>query len=163
MNTQRIHSQIIRSLNKYERILQNSSEEEFTRAPSPGAWSRSEVISHILGVHGWILERIENWSNKTYKQSKPQPVLVHLIFLLGTLGPKKIKAPELVRDQVVVMTRGEASVALKAFRLFLDKVTPIIDAIPSKRGWDHPYLGFLSAHQWFKLIEIHMRHHEKQL
>jgi len=24
-------------------------------------------------------------------------------------------------------------------------------------------MGFLSAHQWYQLIEIHTRHHEKQL
>jgi hypothetical protein len=163
MQSQKIYVKILRSLTSYERVLQASSEETFTCPSDSGGWSRSQVFSHVFGVNGWILARVEDWPNNTYEQSKRQPMLVRLIFFLGTLGPKKIKAPKVIQDQVSLLSKKEASDLLEKFKVHLHKVMPTLDSIPSNRGWNHPMMGFLSAHQWYQLIEIHTRHHEKQL
>ncbi|MFZ9186331.1 MAG: hypothetical protein ACO219_01955 [Holophagaceae bacterium] len=163
MQPQQIQKKILYSLASYERILQASSEEAFTCPPESGGWSRSQVFSHVLGVHGWILARIEAWPTKTHEQTKSQSLIVYLIFFFGTLGPKKIKAPKVVQDEVRILSKEEASELLDKFKMQLNKVTPLLDLIPSNRGWDHPMMGFLTINQWYQLIEIHSRHHEKQL
>jgi len=113
MQSQKIYVKILRSLTSYERVLQASSEETFTCPSDSGGWSRSQVFSHVFGVNGWILAKVEDWPNNTYEQSKRQPLLVRLIFFLGTLGPKKIKAPKVIQDQVSLLSKKEASDLLR--------------------------------------------------
>ena len=56
--------------------------------------------------------------------------------------------------------------ALDAIQKSKEKIKAILPKIagaaPSQKA-PHPKLGLLNARQWLRFIEIHTRHHEKQL
>jgi len=162
------HASQHKSLNiyvqEYSRFLENVSEEEFLISPQEGVWSYSEVYSHIFQANLVSLTAAEKCIYGTGEKSlKKIHWMAGIILFIGRFPPGKIKAPARIAAMVKKISKEEARNLIQKFNAQLELVGPKIHEAPLFQKMKHPRLGFLNAPQWFRFIEIHTLHHEKQL
>lgn len=156
-----VTEKIFTAVKRYEDFLQHITEEEFQKTPASGGWSCAEVYSHIFQANLGSLIAIERCLHGT-KPATGSPTLIgRMILFFGSFPPIKLKAPEkMVHSKI---TLEEAGSYIARFRSKLAEVAPQVRKADLKRTAQHPRMGMLNAKQWLRFIEIHSRHHLKQL
>jgi hypothetical protein len=151
------------ALAEYRRRLDVIPEEQFNATPPGGGWSYGEVYSHILQANLGSLIAIERCANGTGKiDDKHLGLLAQLVFLMGSF-PFKFKAPEKIAAQVNNIGKEEARNLLVKLKAKIEQMVPVINKSSTFSKIKHPRLGLLNAKQWLRFIDIHTRHHLKQL
>jgi len=148
---------------KYRSILGGITETQFQTTPPIGGWSYSEVYSHIFDASILSLIPLKKGLDNIGEE-KPTAFVVRLILFYGSLPPaKKYKVPKRLESRVKKINKEEAEAFILQFLAELDTVYPKIDKADEKIKNLHPRLGYLNASQWLRFIEIHLKHHLKQL
>jgi len=151
------------ALAEYRRKLDQIPDDRFNATPPGGGWSYGEVYSHILQANLGSLIAIERCANGTGKiDNKRLGLLAQFIFLIGGF-PFKFKAPEKIADMVNNMGKEEARNLLIKLKTKIDQMAPLALKASTFSKIKHPRLGLLNAKQWLRFIDIHTRHHLKQL
>ncbi|WP_423147484.1 DinB family protein [Rubrolithibacter danxiaensis] len=164
MNIKRISDSIKTSIEKYQEVLKTFTEEEFQQTPAPGVWSYSEVYSHITRANSASLLAIEKCLHQTKPvKSEGISLLARLVLFAGRFPPVKLKAPEKMAAMVTKISKEEASNELVKFLHKIEGLVPRIYKCNNSSKIQHPRLGMLNACQWFRFIEIHSKHHLRQL
>lgn len=164
MSVPAIQRSILKSVDNYISRLDSLTEEEFQEDPPGGGWSYSEVFSHVFQVNLGALIAAERCFNGTHiKSAKNIHPLAWAVLFFGRFPPGRIRAPEQVASMVSKITREQARNLVVKFKKRLNEVAPTIGKSPGHHKIKHPVLGLLNARQWFRFIEVHSRHHEKQL
>jgi hypothetical protein len=148
----------------YEKLLAEVSDEKFTKTPPDGGWSYSEVFSHIFSSNLTCIQAIDrciqgNAINSKDKLSFP----VKLVFLFGRFPPGKFKVPDRLKDQVKKIDRSEAHQLVQRFKDELSQITPRVPSAHPDQKLKHPRLGLLNAVKWYEFMDIHLKHHKRQL
>jgi hypothetical protein len=155
---------ILHSVNYYSSLLEKLSEEDFQRSPAEGTWSYAEVYSHIFKSNLFSLVAAEQCINGTAaKSSLPTPWAVRLILFFGRFPPGKYKVPPSIVSLTSKINREEARNLIVKFRTRLTDIAPKVNQAKPYHKIKHPRLGLFNAGQWFRFIEIHTLHHQKQL
>ena len=164
MSIQSQHRSLLAYMENYSAMLETLSEEEFQQTPPGEGWSYSEVYSHVLQSNLGSLIAAEKCINGTAERSSGGiHWLAGLILFAGIFPPGRIKAPARIAAMVKKTSREEARNLIVRFHSRLRQVAPAIPKASPDRKVMHPRLGLLSAAQWFRFMQIHTRHHEKQL
>lgn len=151
------------ALAEYRRRLDVIPDSQFNIMPPGGGWSYGEVYSHILQANLGSLIAIERCANGTGKiDDKRMGWLAQLIFLFGHF-PFKFKAPEKIAAQVNNIGKEEARNLLVKLKAKIEQMIPVTNKASTFSKIKHPRLGLLNAKQWLRFIDIHTRHHLKQL
>ncbi|RKR81499.1 DinB family protein [Mucilaginibacter gracilis] len=151
------------TLMEYRRRLDVIPDSEFNATPPGGGWSYGEVYSHILQANLASLVAIERCANGTGKiDDKRLGLPAQFIFLVGSF-PIKFKAPEKIAAQVNNIGKEEARNLLVKLKTRIEQLAPVINKSSTFSKIKHPSLGLLNAKQWLRFIDIHTRHHLKQL
>lgn len=154
----------LRSVEKYSSLLEKLSEEEFQRSPAEGVWSYAEVYSHIFKANLVSLIAAEQCINGTAeKSSAGTHWMVRLILFFGRFPPGKYKVPASIADLTTKMSKEDARNLIVKFKYRLADISPRISKATTYHKAKHPRLGLFNAVQWFRFIQIHTVHHEKQL
>ena len=155
---------LTKAVKHYEALLTEVSEEMFTQNPPEGAWSYSETLSHIFQANLASLIAVEKCVIGTgvfsEKRTKWQ---VSAILFFGRLPPGKFKAPEQIASMVKKLSREEAANLIVKFKNRLLELKNKVEKADKYQKVKHPRLGLLNARQWFRFIEIHTKHHIRQL
>ncbi|MGB4776116.1 MAG: DinB family protein [Daejeonella sp.] len=152
------------SLEAYEKLINSLSEEEFLLTPAEGVWSYSEVYSHIFQSNLGSLIAIEKCINGTaIENNKNMGFMAWAILFFGRFPPVKLKAPPHIAAMVKKNSLEEAKNLMIKFKKRLPEIYPQIAKASRTQKIKHPRLGLLNARQWFRFIEIHTIHHQKQL
>ncbi|MFC3561589.1 DinB family protein [Pedobacter jamesrossensis] len=147
----------------YKAKLSSYPDEIFQLTPPINGWSYSEVYSHIFDASLLSLIALEHSANGK-GEDKPTHFVVKLILLLGSLPPaKKYKVPKRLIDRVKKISKTQAMDFILEFEKALADTYPLIANANKKCKTKHPRLGYLNAEQWLRFIEIHLKHHLKQL
>lgn len=155
---------ILKSVDIYSRLLENLSEEEFQRIPAEGVWSYAEVYSHIFKANLASLIAAEQCINGTAERnSAATHWIVRLILFFGRFPPGKYKVPASIAGFTAVITKEEARNLIVKFKTRLASVTPSVNKATSWHKVKHPRLGLFNASQWYRFIQIHTLHHQRQL
>lgn len=163
MNAAKIKVSLHHIVDAYKAKLSSYPDEIFQRSPPINGWSYSEVYSHIFDSSLLSLIALEN-SAKGKGEDKPTHFVVKLILLLGSLPPaKKYKVPKRLADRVKKISKTEAMDFILEFEKTLVDAYPLVSNANEKCKTKHPRLGYLNAKQWLRFIEIHLKHHLKQL
>ena len=164
MSTTAISRRIEALFRRYETLLDQLSESDFQRNPAEGIWSYSEVYSHVFTANQACFMAIGNCINgkaeETVEKAKRSG---RLILFLGIFPPVKIKAPKRIAEMVQQIDKTEAQKQMQQLQDMLQKVLPGIAGAPVSQKAKHPFMGYFDARQWLRFIEIHTRHHLKQL
>ena len=163
MNAAKIKISLHHIIDAYKAKLSSYPEEIFEFTPPINGWSYSEVYSHIFDSSLLSLIALEN-SAKGKGENKPTHFVVKLILLLGSLPPaKKYKVPKRLVERVKKISKTEAMDFILEFEKALNDNYPLVANASENCKTKHPRLGYLNAKQWLRFIEIHLKHHLKQL
>ena len=164
MKSAEYRKSILKSVEVYEEFLKSVTDEEFNLTPAPDVWSYSEVYSHIFQANLASLIAIEKCICGTaIKSAKPTHWIARLILFFGRFPPIKLKVPESLKSLTEKISREEARNLIIKFKKRLEELTPKVSKAYVYQKVKHPRLGLLNALQWFRFIEIHTIHHQKQL
>lgn len=155
---------MVQSVEKYSRFLDGINDEDFLISPKEGIWSYSEVFSHVFQVNLASSIAVEKCIYGTGQINSDRIYwLAGLILLLGRFPPVKIKAPADIAAMVKKISKEEAKVLISKLNTRLQVIAPQIKNASFNQKVKHPRLGLLNAAQWFRFIEVHTLHHERQL
>ncbi len=152
------------ALNEYRKQLDQVPDELFNQSPPGGGWSYGEVYCHILQANLGSFTAIEKCINGTGQiDNKGLGMMARAIFLFGRFPPVRLKAPKKIAAMVTNMDKEEARNNIIKVKKRIDQLTGAISKSSSFIKVKHPRLGLLNARQWLRFINIHTRHHLKQL
>lgn len=155
---------LFRAVSVYENLLNELSEDVFQQSPPDGSWSYSETYSHIFSSGLLSLSAIQTCiEGKGIDSKKPIFWVASLILFFGAFPPGKIKAPKRIAALVKKISKKEAQDLIIKFKTKLSELQEQIHLADPKQKVEHPRLGLLNAFQWLRFIEVHKRHHIKQL
>lgn len=164
MSINQTASQIVQATARYEAFLATLSDADFQRNPADGVWSYAEVYSHIFVANLSSLLVLKKCIEGTAEENnKSTHFAVWLILFLGKFPPGKIKAPARIAAMVKKINPAEAQQLMRNFSQGLQELVPQVSEASSSQKAKHPRLGLLNARQWLRFVEIHTKHHEKQL
>ncbi|RYD79650.1 MAG: DinB family protein [Sphingobacteriales bacterium] len=163
MNTSKVKTSLHNIVDAYKAKLSSYSDDVFQTVPPINGWSFSEVYSHIFDSSLLSLIALET-SAKGKGENKPTHFAVKLILFFGSLPPaKKYKVPKRLAERVKKISKTEAMDFILEFEKALEEAYQFIRDANKNSKTKHPRLGYLNAEQWLRFIEIHLKHHLKQL
>ncbi|WMJ72952.1 DinB family protein [Cytophagaceae bacterium ABcell3] len=141
---------------------------QFKQKESEQGWSIGQVYDHLIfGTQNYHIREIQNCLNKTKGSEKGGKTFKgRVFFMLGSFPPAKFKGKDAEGYQP-----GQPSNTVNVkdnlyrFVKVMNQVAREIDAAGEeglKYKTMNPSLGMLNALEWYKLIEMHFRHHLKQ-
>ena len=155
---------ILKSVEKYRDLLENISDEDFQHSPAEGVWSYAEVYSHIFKANMASLIAAEQCINGAAEiKSAGTHWMVRTILFFGRFPPGKYKVPASIAGMTSKITVEEARNLIVKFKTRLAEIAPRVDKATHYHKVKHPRLGHFNAMQWFRFIQIHTLHHQKQL
>jgi DinB superfamily len=164
MSVAHAHRSILETVSVYEKLLATISEEAFITTPGEGGWSYAEVYAHIFNSNMTCFQAIEKCiQGNAIESNDGLSFPVKLVFFFGRFPPGKFKVPDRLKDQVKKISKSEAHDLIRRFKDELSQITPKVDSASPDQKLKHPRLGLLNAVKWYEFIDIHTRHHRKQL
>jgi hypothetical protein len=162
MDVKLIYYSLHKIADAYRLQLKSIPDLQFQQTPASGGWSYSEVYSHIWDASLLSLEPVKSCI-KGQGKKEPTKLIPRLILFFGSLPPGKFKVPKRIESRVKKITKIEAEQLMDQFLMELEiDYSQISMASPEIKN-QHPRLGYFNAAQWLRFIEIHLKHHYKQL
>ncbi len=165
MTAQTIFKRFTRTKEQWEQALESYTDEQFLRKPDADSWSVGQVYVHLTqSTLRFHLKQVEQCLTETtthVNESKTFPGNVS--FLLGSFPPVRIKvppSPEYTPKQPE--NREQVRAGFAELTKAMQAATERLAANPPSGKTKHPRLGYFSALEWFRLIEMHFRHHLRQ-
>ncbi len=149
----------------WENELDNYTMQELLKKPSDEKWSMGQLYNHLISATlSFHLKQIEaciaSDENKNKKKNFKGFITYHI---LGKMPPIKIKVPP---SDAYTPKQPESKDAiaegLKKCRERTKNALATIQNATASGKTAHPGLAFLNAEEWYKLIEMHFRHHLRQ-
>ncbi|WP_316832350.1 DinB family protein [Pedobacter aquatilis] len=163
MNTSKVKRSIHQIVDAYKAKLSSYADDVFQLVPPIQGWSYSEVYSHIFDSSLLSLIALEN-AAKDKGENQPTHFAVKLILFFGALPPaQKYKVPKRLASRVKKISKTDAMDFILEFEEALEEAYPLIKDAKVTSKTKHPRLGYLNAKQWLRFIEVHLKHHIKQL
>jgi len=163
MSTAKIKTSLHQIVSAYKSRLSQYDDQIFETTPPIGGWSYSEVYAHIFDASLLSLIALDGCV-KGKGEIRKTHIAVKFILFFGSFPPaQKYKVPKRLEDRIKKITKTEALDFILEFEKSLEMVYPGIAVADKTIKTKHPRLGYLNAKQWFRFIEIHLKHHLKQL
>ncbi|MFN8353564.1 MAG: DinB family protein [Spirosomataceae bacterium] len=160
-----VYQALVPTLELYRNELDNYSDEDFFRKDSEERWSVGQVYEHLTATALYFFlkratyaheQRNGQWGGEKNEYGEKQ-------FKYNSFPPIKIKIPEVLKGPEPVAKSREA------YRELLLKIQEdslqISEQIANDLGEYkvlQPAFGWLTAWEWFQLMEQHFRHHLRQ-
>jgi len=141
-------------------------ENQFKKKNSEKEWSIGQVYDHLLnGTYAFQLREIKNCLEQTNGSKEGgKNIKGYLLYLFNGFPPLKIKGMD-ATGNMPDQPESPAKAKDEFFRFIkeMQKAAKAIDdAGDLTYKTRHPGLGMLNALEWYKLIEMHFRHHLRQ-
>ncbi|WP_293784109.1 DinB family protein [uncultured Pedobacter sp.] len=163
MTATKVKASIHQVVDAYKSKLSRYPDDIFQITPPISGWSYSEVYSHIFDSSLLSLIAFAHAANGKGEE-KPTHFMVKLILLLGALPPaQKYKVPKRLEERIKKISKTEALNLILEFEKALNDNYALLEHAKANSKTKHPRLGYLNAKQWLRFIEIHLKHHLKQL
>lgn len=152
----------------YLRALDRFDLERLTRVTAEDDWSIGQMYMHLIqsALHMQLrnAELCGNPQEAAAAGGEGKTEDGQAVFALGSFPPIRIRVPA---DKQVTPPQPESKRQIvEGFARVAERMRelePTLDAIPPSRTVRHPRLGALNAKEWFCLVEMHFRHHLRQL
>ena len=141
-------------------------ENQFKKKNTEKEWSIGQVYDHLLnGTYDFQLQEIEKCLEQTNGSKQGgKKIAGYLLFLFNGFPPLKLKGIDST-SSAPAQPDSPAKVKDEFFR-FIKEMQKTAKAIDEAGDLTyktlHPTLGMLNALEWYKLIEMHFRHHLRQ-
>lgn len=168
MTAQEVFTQFQTTVNVWKSALDTYSDTQLRTQPAPNEWSIGQVYIHILRsalfFHGKQVETCLQTNDNADAPTHPQAAQM---FAQGSMPPDRISVPPSLqytppqpesKSQILALF-GDVEAMMKQLAEEIDAATS--DGKPIGKT-PHPRFSFFSAMEWFRLIEMHYRHHLHQ-
>lgn len=165
MRTHQTYRSIEKNVAIYQALLNQVDEEHFQRSPAEGVWSYAEVFSHIFRSNMTCIKVIEQCAKReAVELEKEASVPIKLVLFFKRFPPgMKFKVPKKLEYMVEKITRDQAFQLLSEFNEALPLALEQALKASDNQRQKHPRMGMLNAKEWFEFIDVHTRHHRRQL
>ena len=136
--------------------------DQWRTRPQKGGWSAAEIVGHLI-----MVERSVVGSADRVTQHPPRKFsrLQRLHFPLALVEARLVKRQSPLPVDPELVTEKETMLA--ALRNVRERMLAFIDETKERNlaayRWRHPFLGSLSAYEWFEMVARHELRHEKQM
>ncbi|MEM8940000.1 MAG: DinB family protein [Bacteroidota bacterium] len=161
----------IKTLKKFREVFESWEVElkgyEFQtllKKPNAESWSLGQVYIHLINsTLDFHLKQVQFCLENSENSEKSKNLKGFIVYkLLGSFPPIKIKVPASENytpeqpESIEQIIEGFAKVRAK-MELTLQKLTT------EKQGkTKHPGFQYLNGNEWYRLVEMHFRHHKRQ-
>ena len=153
-------------MNTYIDKLDAYSEEQFLQKPSEHAWSLGQVYVHVLlASEHFFLKQADKCLNKDEtKRGKGKNRNGKILFLINGFPNIKFKMPRSVEvpprpPENIDYVRGKLAKAMELAK----GIESRLDGYDKDERIKNPAFGYLNAKEWYRMAEMHFRHHLRQL
>jgi uncharacterized damage-inducible protein DinB len=149
-------------------MIASLSEEQLNRKPSPGKWSISEILSHLIMAErlsvNYIQKKIQGIEKVKDSGLKEEAVML-ILKLSQRIEGLKFSAPEYMKENTVVYSdlktlRIEWIKTREELRLLLNKIE---DKYLSRKIYKHAIAGYLNVQHSVIFFHEHVTHHTSQI
>ncbi|WP_019532801.1 DinB family protein [Paenibacillus ginsengihumi] len=151
----------------YLRALDRFDLEELTRVTAEDDWSIGQMYMHLIQSALYMqLRNAELCGNPQEAAAGGEGKTENgqAVFAAGSFPPIRIRVPA---DKQAAPPQPESKrqivEGLHRVAERMRELEPTLDAIPPAQTVRHPALGALNAKEWFCLVDMHFRHHLRQL
>ncbi len=148
---------LLGELNKY-------SLEQILQKPDEKSWSLGQLYNHLtLGTFNFNIKNIRKCIHLKENKNKSKSIPGILVFFIGTFPPFRFKVVDPLKYNPA-KPESIAEIKENLSKLVLE-MNNIKDDLISEKIFGkekHPVLGYLNSYEWYKLIEMHFRHHLRQ-
>ena len=165
LTTAEIFENFQKSIHTYKDALQTYTDAEFAHKTSDDVWSLAQMYEHLyVSTNFFFLANIQRCLDQRKGQlGGEKNEHGENLYKYGSFPPVKIKIPDVLRGPEPVGKTRDAYVPL------LDKMTEdyvkMLEAVAQDTGQYkciQPAFGWLNAHEWYHIGEMHLRHHLRQ-
>ncbi|PZD96641.1 DinB family protein [Paenibacillus sambharensis] len=152
----------------YIRELDPFTMEQLKQKPSDEEWSIGQMVQHLINsaLHMQLrnLDQCLAISKEPVFSSDEKTEIGKSIFTQGGFPPIRIQVPSSAQytppqpDSKEQLIEGLHTVIQR-----MKDVEPALEQASKQHTVSHPRFGGLCAEEWFRLVEMHFRHHLLQL
>lgn len=151
------------TLTTYKNAIHTYTPEELHWKPSSDEWSLAQVYDHTLVVAHEYLEEADACYSEANAEGDKTPFGEEL-FARGGFPPIKIRLPdEMNQPPSNVDSAEQLMTRLVALHERMTLLSARLDERHREGKRRHGGFGWLTANEWFQLVGMHFRHHERQL
>jgi hypothetical protein len=140
---------------------------ELTAQPDDGGWSIGQVYNHLIGsARTMQFREIDACLNGMGSTDGGKTLPGRLAFMLGSIPPVRIKVPP--SPEYTPEPTSDIAGLKRELRWMIDEMRAVAGRLEkagdaATRGKrKHMALGMLNATEWYRLVEMHYRHHLRQ-
>jgi hypothetical protein len=169
MTSQQLPAQILSNLKQtiegYVIALDKYSDEQFSYKSAEDVWSLGQMYEHlsVSSTYFFLANIVRCLEQRKGQIGGEKNEYGNNLFKYNSFPPIKIRIPDVLRGpEPVAKTRDEYKV------LFAQIVTDserLVEPVANDLGeykCIQPAFGWLDAHEWYHLMEMHFRHHLRQ-
>lgn len=151
------------TLSVYKNAIHTYTPEELHWKPSSDEWSLAQVYDHTLVVAHEYLDEADACYSETNVEGSKTPFGEELFTRCG-FPPIKIRLPDEMNQPPSNVDSAEQ---LMSRLITLQERMTLLSSRLEENHPDgkrrHGGFGWLKANEWFQLVGMHFRHHERQL
>ncbi|TCI59298.1 DinB family protein [Exiguobacterium sp. SH3S1] len=150
----------IELLSRFKQDLDQYSSNQLRYKEKTDVWSIGQMYDHIIIVAHEYLDEMEACLTNAEHQPLGKTEFGEMLFSDGGFPPIKIKlSDEMNAPPDNTDSREALKRRLDDLITRLEKCEPMIHAADPNCKALHGGFGWLNAQEWYKLIEMHTRHH----
>jgi len=163
MSAENTYKQLLPLAKYWLKELDFYGNNQFKKKVTNTSWTIGQIYDHLLKysqeIHVKAIQECLLAKDANVKQGKSFKGFVQ--FSYGSYLPFKHKSNP-YKEPAQPLSTEKVKDDFYRFLKLIYKVAKEIDYKKPSAKVKHPSLGYLSAEEWFKLMEMHFRHHVKQ-
>lgn len=165
MNTKELLQRFQESTARYVEELSHFTMEELTTQPSPSDWSIGQMYVHLYQSALYMqLANVEKCRTGSDVTTGDKTEIGQKVFAGGEIPPIRVQVPPSpAYTPVQPESKEQILEGLNAAAARMQEVEPHLHEISLAHKIVHPGFGALNGQEWFQLVEMHYRHHFRQL
>jgi hypothetical protein len=157
-----ILEKLARAQRKLLRAADAVPADRWQTALKPGTWSAAELVAHLMTVERSVIRTADKILQKV---PKPVALWKRFHFPLAAVELRVVRRKSPLPIDPALLREKEAMLA--ELRDVRERTLALLEETKgrdlSAYLWRHPFLGFLSAYEWFSFVASHEMRHEKQM
>lgn len=151
------------TLSVYEEALQNYTLEQLRYKAAEDVWSIGQLYDHLIGVSLEYLSHVQTCASSMTVQPELKTKEGEETFKAGQFPSIRIKLPDSPEFAPRNPESKESIVAGLQYVLeLLNDWKDRVDSIDPGYKVRHGGFGWLNASEWYRLVDMHNRHHLRQ-
>lgn len=159
-----IYIDLEKLIEQYISKLETYSPQEFAHKTDESTWSLGQMYEHLIISNSFFYYQINNcFSQRKGQIGGDKNPTGENMYQYGSFPPIKIKIPEAWKGpEPIAKAKQEYT---KLLQTELEKLNLLITPLQNDSGeykTFHAACGMLNALEWYKMAEMHLKHHLKQ-